>query len=102
MMICRKVKIVEVSRVLYGSLLMVYPKELRGRFGEEMEIVFVASLRDAADQGVGGLLRVWRLALCELVTVALPSRLSSSAVMAAAVSLVAASALFLVFFRAVS
>lgn len=97
-----KTKIVEASRAVYGSLLMVYPKELRCRFGEEMKSVFIASLQDAVDQGVTGVLRVWRLALCELVTVALPSRLASSVVMAAAVSLVAASALFLVFFRAVS
>jgi hypothetical protein len=45
---------------------------------------------------------LWRSALWELLTVAVPLRLASNAVMAGAISFLASSVLFLVFFRAVS
>jgi len=95
--------IVRCSRVLYRGLLSFYSPELRCKFGEEMTDVFVALLGEAMDQGKRvEIFLLWRSALWELLTVAVPSRLASNAVMAGALSLLASTALFLVFFRAVS
>ncbi len=103
MPISREPASVRIGRIIYGGLLMFYPPELRRKFGEEMLDVFVALLCDAV---VGRrnieIFSLWRSALWELLTVALPSRLASSAVMAGALSLLASAALFLFFFRAVS
>ena len=95
--------IVRCSRVLYRRLLIFYSPELSRKFGEEMTDVFVALLCEATDQGKRvEVALLWRSALWELLTVAVPSRLASNAVMAGALSLLASAALFLVFFRAVS
>jgi hypothetical protein len=95
--------IARICGSIYRGLLLVYPAELRRRFGQEMQDVFVALLCDAiVKRSAMEVFLVWRLALWELLTVALPSRLASSAVMAGALSFLASAALFLVFFRAVS
>ena len=61
--------------------LALYPRELRERFGDEMELVFDELLADARrDGGVLGVLHVWRFAISELITVAVPSRLGPVAV----------------------
>ena len=65
--------------------------------------VFNAQLCDAIAEGSAmEFFRLWRSALWELLTVALPSRLASNEVMAGTLSFLASAALFLVFFRAVS
>jgi len=103
MPISREPAIARTSRIIYGGLLMFYPPALRRKFGEEMVDVFVATLCDATvERRAVGIFSLWRSALWELLTVALPSRFASNAVMAGALSFLASAALFLVFFRAVS
>jgi hypothetical protein len=87
-----------VSRVLYSGLLILYPRDLRRRFGAEMEEVFEESLCAAAERGSPSVAAVWSCALWELLTVALLQRLASETVMAGAISFLAASGLFLTFF----
>ena len=65
--------------------LALYPRELRERFGEEMELVLEEMLADAwRERALVGVLRVWASTLLELATVALPSRLAPVAVPALA------------------
>ena len=74
------------SRRLFHWTLALYPRELRQRFGDEMELVHEEMLADAYRAGGAlGAVRVWTSALWELVTVAIPSRLETVAVPALAV-----------------
>jgi hypothetical protein len=60
-------------------------------------------MRDAIiERGPMATISLWQSALWELLTVALPLRLASNAVMAGAISFLASLALFLVLFRAVT
>jgi hypothetical protein len=94
---------VRLSRSVYLALLIFYPCDFRQRFGAEMTEAFVASLREAsAGHGAMGPISLWRSALAELFTVAVPLRLASRTVMAAAMSFLASFALVLLFFRAVT
>jgi len=96
-------RIIRASRATYSGLLLLYPSDLRRKFGTEMADVFEDSLRGAISRGgTSGIAKVWRSALWELATIAAPSHLTSRAVMAGAISFLASSVLFLVFFRAVS
>ena len=93
-------RIIRASRFAYAGLLIVYPRDLRRRFGSEMVEVFEDATHEALTRsGPRGIAMIWRSALWELLTVAAPSRLASNAVMAGALSFLASSALFLVFFR---
>ncbi|MGA8489538.1 MAG: hypothetical protein WB711_03890 [Terriglobales bacterium] len=95
--------IVRLSRIVYSGLLIVYPRELRHKFGAEMVEVFEAMMRHTiVERGPTGTISLWGSALWELLAVAVPSRLASNASMAGAISFLASSVLFLVFFRAVS
>lgn len=99
----RQPHIARVGRIVYGNLLCLYPAELRCKFGDEMLDVFSAQLCDAIAEGKPAeVFSLWRSALWELLTVAVPCRLSSNEVLAGALSFLASAALFLVFFRAVS
>ncbi len=103
MSIGRELAVVRLSRVVYAGLLVFYPRDLRYKFGAEMADVFEALMRDAiVERGTAGTISLWRSALWELLTVAVPLRLASSAVMAGAISFLASSVLFLVLFRAVT
>jgi len=74
------------SRRLFRLTLALYPRELRERFGDEMELVFEELVADAwRDGGVIAALRVWAFTLKELMTVAVPNRLAPIAVPAIAV-----------------
>lgn len=74
------------STRLFAWTLALYPRELRERFGGEMELVFEEQLAEACrDGGVLNAMRVWQSVLAELVTVALPNRLAPVAVPAIAV-----------------
>jgi hypothetical protein len=98
-----EVAVVRISGIIYRRMLLFYPPELRYKFSEEMQDTFVALLGDAiVERRAADVFGLWRLALSELLTVALPLRLASEPVMAGALSFVASAALFLVFFRAVS
>jgi hypothetical protein len=97
-----ELRVVRASRLLYTGLIVLYPREVRHRFGVEMADVFEDLMREAAAQrGLRGIFLPWGSVLRELLTVALPLRLASNSVIAGAISFLAASALFLVFFRAV-
>jgi hypothetical protein len=97
-----ELRVVRASRMLYAGLIVFYPREVRGRFGIEMADVFEDLIRDAAaERGWRGIFWPWGSVLRELLTVALPLRLASNLVMAGAISFLASSVLFLVFFRAV-
>jgi hypothetical protein len=103
MSIEKEFAIVRLSRVVYAGLLILYPRDLRHKFGAEMADVFEEAVHDAiVERGPAGVTSLWRSALLELLTVALPLRLASNAVMAGAISFLASSVLVLVFFRAVS
>jgi len=92
--------IIRASRLAYTGLLILYPRDLRRRFAAEMADVFEDLMCEAAARcGPRGIAIIWRSALWELLTVAAPSRLASNTVMAGALSFLASSALFLVFFR---
>ena len=97
-----ELRVVRASRLLYAGLIVVYPREVRRRFGIEMVDVFEDLMREsAAQRGPRGIFWPWGSVLRELLTVALPLRLASNSVIAGAISFLASSALFLVFFRAV-
>ena len=72
-----KTAILEVSHKVYESILIFYPKDLRGDFGNEMLAVFDEQAWEAySRRGSSGLLRVWFRATWEIVTVAFPDRIA--------------------------
>jgi hypothetical protein len=89
-------KVIGLSCFAYQCLLMFYPKDLRRRFGAEMADVFRDMLQEAVSRrGPLGAASHCGLALWEVLTVALPPRLQSSALMAGTLSLLVSSVLFL-------
>jgi len=87
----------------YGVLLILYPRELRFRFAEEMTDVFEQQVQEAwNDGGLTGLVGVWLCALRELLCVALPARLGQPVIVAPALSLIGNSAMFLALLRELS
>ena len=92
-----------VSSFVYRMFLICYPDELRLRFGEEMVEVFADQMWGEWERhGLGGSVRVAITAGWEVLSVAVPLRLQNSVVIAATLSVVSSSALFLALFRAVS
>lgn len=91
-----------VSCFVYRILLICYPGELRRRFGEEMAEVFADQMRgEWRRHGLAGSLRAGLNACWEIVSVAVPLQLENSVVIAATLSFVSSSVLFLALFRAV-
>jgi hypothetical protein len=79
--------VLEVSRKVYATSLVLYPNELRGEFGAEMVEVFDQQVSEAYSRsGFLGLLRVWLNATREFVTIALPGRLAERMVPIVAVT----------------
>jgi hypothetical protein len=75
-----------LSSRIYGRLLVLYPEDLRRDFGADMALVFAEDLRTARrDEGLRGIIRVWRCALGEFLRLALPGYTSSPAVRVPAV-----------------
>jgi hypothetical protein len=73
--------ILEVSHKAYQRIVIFYPKDLRGDFGEEMIQVFDEQAGEAySGRGFLGLLCVWFSAMWEIVTVALPGCLAERAI----------------------
>jgi hypothetical protein len=98
-----EIRAIRASRLVYANLIFLYPSDLRCRFGVEMADVFEDLMRAAAARrGAQGIVLLWGSVLWELLTVAVPSRLTSSPLMAGALSFLASSALFLVFFSALN
>lgn len=79
--------VLQASRKVYATALVLYPDELRGEFGAEMVEVFDEQVSEAYSRsGFRGLLRVWFSATGEFVTIALPGRLAERMVPIVAVT----------------
>ncbi len=76
-----------MSTWIYRLLLRLYPRDLRGRWEEEMVDAFEAQLSD-------GWLNAWSCAVIELFQVAIPLRTTDKAVVIPLVSVVANGMLF--------
>jgi len=64
--------VLDVSRKIYETSLVLYPDDLREEFGEEMVEVFQEQVTDAyAERGVRGLIGVWFCAAREFFAIAL-------------------------------
>jgi hypothetical protein len=84
-------------------LLFTYPRDFRLRFESEM----VATFSDLVGgewkhKGLAGFARVWRSALAEVFSVAVPLQLQNSIVVATSLSLLSSFALFMAIFHAMS
>jgi hypothetical protein len=87
---------------IYGCLLVLYPRELRCRFGADMAEVFEDALRATmVERGASGVADLWYTALWELASVGLPSRLKTNTIVAGTLSFAVSSLIAWIFFRAV-
>jgi len=94
---------VRVSCRLYKMLLFTYPRDFRLRFGSEMVATFSDLVGGEWEhKGLAGVARVWRSALTEVFSVAMPLQLQSSIVIATSLSLLSSFALFMAIFLAMS
>ena len=89
-----------ISTRTHKALLLLYPRELRERFEEEMTEVFERQLQDSWDEsGLAGFARTWAYALSDLALVALPMQLGQPIIVAPMISLIWNSLMFLMLFR---
>ena len=94
---------VRASRGLYKILLLAYPADFRLRFGTEMVTTFSDLISEEWEHnGLTGVARVWRSALGEVFSAAVPLQLQSSILVAMSLSLVSSFALFVAIFYAMS
>ena len=94
---------VRVSSGLYKMVLLTYPRDFRLRFGSEMATTFSDQIcGEWEHSGLPGVARVWRSALGEVFSVAVPLQLQNSIVVAISLSFFCSSALFLTIFRAMT
>ena len=94
---------VRVSCGLYKILLFVYPRQFRVRFKSEMVSTFSDLIcREWEQKGVPGVARVWRSALGEVFSVAVPLHLKSPIVITISLALLSSLALFMTVFHAMS
>ena len=94
---------VRVSCGLYRMVLLTYPRDFRRRFGNEMAATFSDQIcGEWEHSGLPGVARVWRYALREVVSVAVPLQLQNSIVIATSLALLSSSALFLAIFYAMT
>jgi len=94
---------VRVSCGLYKMLLLTHPGDFRLRFGSEMVTTFSDLIcGEWEHNGLPGVVRVWRFALAEVFSVAVPLQLQSSIVVATSLSLLCSFALFIAIFHAMS
>ena len=94
---------VRASCGLYKMLLFAYPGDFRLRFGREMLTTFSELICDEWEHnGLPGVARVWRSALGEVFSAAVPLQLQSSTVVAMSLALVSSFALFMAIFYAMT
>ena len=87
------------SRGLYKILLFTYPGDFRRRFGSEMVTTFSDLICDEWERnGLPGVARVWRSALAEVFSAAVPLQLQSPTVVATSLALLSSFALFMAIF----
>ena len=95
--------VVRASCGLYKMLLFAYPSDFRLRFGNEMVTTFSDLIcGEWEHNGLQGVARVWRSALGEVFSAAVPLQLQSSIVVATSLSLLWSFALFVAVFGAMS
>jgi hypothetical protein len=83
----KRSSILEVGHKVYEGLVIFYPKDLRGDFGDEMIEVFDEKAWEAYScRGLSALLRVWFNATWEIITVALPARIAERGIPVIAVT----------------
>jgi hypothetical protein len=91
------------SRAMYSFMLLAYPSDFRRRFGGEMMDTFSDQLQvEEQDRGVAGVLRVWRSAFWETISVAVPLQLRTPIVISVLLSLPVSSAICLMLLSSVS
>src|ERR1700746_183398 len=94
---------VQLSCGLYKMLLFAYPRDFRLRFEGEMVTTFSEQICGEWEQnGLAGVARVWRFALAEVFSVAVPLLLQSSIVVATSLALLLSFALFMAVFHAMT
>ena len=87
---------VRVSRSLYKMLLFTYPRDFRLRYESEMVATFSELVGGEWEhKGLAGVARVWRSALAEVFSVAVPLQLQRSVVVATSLALLSSFALFM-------
>lgn len=94
---------VRASCGLYKMLLFLYPGDFRLRFGSEMMTTFSDLIRGEWEcNGLPGAARVWRSALGEVFSVAVPLQLQSPMVITISLALLSSLALFMTVFHAMT
>jgi hypothetical protein len=94
---------VQLSCGLYKMLLFAYPSDFRLRFESEMVSTFSDLICGEWEQnGLPGVVRVWRSVLGEVFSAAVPLQLQSSIVVATSLSLLSSLALFMALFYAMT
>jgi hypothetical protein len=94
---------VRASCALYKMLLFTYPGDFRLRFGNEMVTTFSDLISGEWEQkGLPGVARVWRSALGEVFSAAVPLQLQRSIVVATSLALLSSFALFMAIFYAIT
>ena len=92
-----------VSCGLYKMLLFTYPREFRQRFKCEMVSTFSDLICGEWEQkSVLGVARVWRSAIGEVFSVAVPLHLQSPVVITISLALLSSLALFMTVFHAMT
>jgi len=87
---------VRVSCGLYKMLLFTYPSDFRQRFETEMVTTFSDLIRSEwKHNGLPGVARVWRSAVGEVFSVAVPLQLRSPIVVASSLALLSSFSLFM-------
>jgi len=95
--------VVRASCGLYKMLLFAYPSDFRLRFGNEMVITFSDLIcGEWEHNGLPGVARVWRSALREVFSAAVPLQLQSPIVIATSLALLSSLAMFMAVFRAIT
>jgi hypothetical protein len=94
---------VRASCGLYKMLLFMYPSDFRQRFGSEMVSTFSDLICGEWEQkSVLGVARVWRSALGEVFSVAVPLHIQSPIVVTTSLALLSSFALFTAIFHAMT
>lgn len=95
--------VVRASCGLYKMLLFAYPSDFRLRFGNEMVTTFSDLIcGEWEHNGLPGVARVWRSALREVFSAAVPLQLQSPIVIATSLALLSSLAIFMAVFRAIT
>ncbi len=94
---------VRVSCGLYKMVLLTYPRDFRLRFESEMVTTFSDLIcGEWEHSGLPGVARVWRSALGEVFSIAVPLHLQSPIVVTTSLALLSSFALFMAVFHAMT